>query len=272
MKSKNNFRLSLVIANIPFSLNFDNKDFFEESKAHFHNFITDNQADAFNIGIELSSGDFKSNYDDQLPYPHIEKISNTSYNIIWSGLEGIFDIENKEGKLICMHFVRLNSFLRILISLVLLEQQGFIVHASSLIKDYKGYIFPGKSGAGKTTITNLSYDSHILSDEVSLVKKINDEFKAYGTPFPGEFSKSGENVSSSINKILFPYKDDKNFLKKIGPFQALELLLPNVIFYYDNPKLKKKLFDLCFEFVQNIPTFELHFLPDPNFWRSIDGI
>jgi hypothetical protein len=271
LNTNNNInQFSMCIGGIYFSLKFDNKDFFQESKDQFQNFIIDDPVNAIEVDVKFSSGDI-NNYDNKLAYPRIEQLHDKSYNIIWSGLEATFNSETKQGKLVCVHLARLNSFLRITVSIVLLEQQqGFIVHASSLIRNSKGYVFPGKSGAGKTTITQLSSDSKLLTDEVSLVKKVNGEFKAYGTPFYGEFVKSGENISSSLNKIIFPIKDKENILNKIGPFQALELLLPNVICYYDNPELKKKLFELCFEFVNTVPTFELHFLPEPTFWRSID--
>ena len=205
-----------------------------------------------------------------LDSPIITNSSKYVYQILFNGLEGEFNMDEMVGKLKCSHHVGLNSFLRIIFSLVLLEEDGFIAHASSLIRNGKGYIFPGKSGAGKTTITRLTKDSILLTDEVSLVKKSNDHFRVYGTPFWGDLVVGGENTSIFIDKVLFPIQDENNYLNELKPLQALERLLPNVIFYLENSELEKKLFELCYEFVTSVSQYELHFLQEPTFWRFID--
>jgi len=43
-------------------------------------------------------------------------------------------------------------------------------------KNDKAYIFPGRSGAGKTTIAWLSKDATFLGDDVSIVRKVGKEF------------------------------------------------------------------------------------------------
>ena len=81
----------------------------------------------------------------------------------------------------------LDAFLRVLFSLALVEEGGLLVHAASLVRAGRAYLFPGRSGAGKTTLARLSTDVLLLSDEVSLVR----DGRCHGTPFWGELGRGG---------------------------------------------------------------------------------
>ena len=58
------------------------------------------------------------------------------------------------------------SILRILYFFGFLEERGLLLHASGLVHRGLAYIFPGVSGAGKTTIVRLSPQLPLLSDEI----------------------------------------------------------------------------------------------------------
>ena len=264
----NNF--SINIGEIPFTIFFDNKDFLVENKLTFSNFISQEAEDSINIEVEYVPSE-KLKYETGIESPKIFFDSTKNiYKMYWNSFNGVFNSEQMIGKISCAKHFGLNSFIRIVLTLVLLKNQGFLVHASSLIRNDKGYVFPGKSGAGKTTITRLTPGSILLSDELSLIKKINGKFRVYGTPFWSELSIDGENTSISIEDIYFPVQDEKNYVNSIGFSLALEKLLPNVIFYLNDKNLEKKLFNLCIEFISNVSSYELHFLPEYTFWRSID--
>src|SRR5207245_10669151 len=66
--------------------------------------------------------------------------------------------------------VSINSFLRILYSLALVETRGLVVHAASLVRDGAAYLFCGPSGSGKTTVARLSTAATLLSAELSSVR------------------------------------------------------------------------------------------------------
>ncbi len=50
----------------------------------------------------------------------------------------------------------IDSVLRIIHSLVLAEEGGFLVHAASGVRNGRAFVFAGVSGAGKTTIARLA--------------------------------------------------------------------------------------------------------------------
>src|SRR5512135_227984 len=89
-----------------------------------------------------------------------------------------------------------DSALRIIHSLVLAAEGGFLLHAASAIRNGKAFLFAGVSGAGKTTISSLAPpDVVLLSDEISYIRREGNSYRAYGTPFTGELGRNGENVS-----------------------------------------------------------------------------
>ena len=55
-------------------------------------------------------------------------------------------------------------------SLALLPAGALLVHAASLSRAGRAWMFPGPSGSGKTTLTRLSADADLLSDEISIVR------------------------------------------------------------------------------------------------------
>src|SRR5205823_10646703 len=101
------------------------------------------------------------------------------------------------------HELTLDSLLRVVLSLVLPRQGGLLVHAAGLARDGRGYLFPGVSGAGKTTVARLSPDATLLSDELSIVTACTESPYLHGTPFWGELARAGENRAVSLAGIYF---------------------------------------------------------------------
>src|SRR5207302_5197450 len=95
----------------------------------------------------------------------------------------------------------IDAVLRIVHTLVLAEQCGFLLHSASAIRNGKAFLFAGISGAGKTTISRLApADVTLLTDEISYVRPSDEGegYVAFGTPFTGELAKLGENTSAPI--------------------------------------------------------------------------
>lgn len=66
----------------------------------------------------------------------------------------------------------IDGVLRILHSLLLVRQGGFLLHAASAVRNGRAFVFAGVSGAGKTTISRLAPpDVTLLTDEISYVRQ-----------------------------------------------------------------------------------------------------
>ena len=115
----------------------------------------------------------------------------------------------------------IDAVLRIVHTLVLARQGGFLMHSASAIRNGKAFLFAGVSEAGKTTISRLAPpDATLLTDEISYVRKQGAGYVAYGTPFTGELAKLGENVSAPIAALYLLAKGSENRIDPIPPGEA----------------------------------------------------
>lgn len=174
----------------------------------------------------------------------------------------------------------IDAVLRIVHTLVLARQGGFLLHSASAIRNGKAFLFAGVSGAGKTTISRLAPpDVTLLTDEISYVRR-NDPSKsdaskrdtgytAFGTPFTGELAKLGENVSASIAALYLLAQGPENRIDPVAPSEAARSLLANVLFFAEDEELVQSTFHSAFEFVSRVPVSRLTFVPDARVWELI---
>jgi hypothetical protein len=164
----------------------------------------------------------------------------------------------------------IDCVLRIVHSLILARQGGFLVHAASAIRGGKAFLFSGLSGAGKTTISRLAPpDATLLTDEISYVRREGKRYMAYGTPFAGELARVGENCSAPLSALFLLEKGLQNCIEPVGPSEAMRRLLRNILFFADDPELVKLVFQSACEFASLVPIRRLVFVPDQRVWEII---
>ena len=164
----------------------------------------------------------------------------------------------------------IDSVLRIVHTLLLAKQGGFLVHAASAIRSGRAYLFAGVSGAGKTTISRLAPpDATLLSDEISYVRREGDHYRACGTPFAGELARVGENRSARLSTLFLLDKGTENRIEEVSTAEAIRLLLRNILFFADDRELVDLVFRSACEFVEQVPVRRLVFVPDQRVWEMI---
>lgn len=169
----------------------------------------------------------------------------------------------------------IDAVLRIVHTLVLARQGGFLLHSASAVRNGKAFLFAGVSGAGKTTISRLApSDATLLTDEISYVRrselgKHDAGYTAFGTPFTGELAKLGENVSAPIAALYLLAQGPENRIEPIAPAEAARALLANVLFFAEDEELVQSIFHSAFEFVSRVPVSRLTFVPDARVWELI---
>src|SRR2546428_13910108 len=91
-----------------------------------------------------------------------------------------------------------DSVLRIVHSLILAGNGGFLLHAASAIRDGRAFLFSGISRAGKTTISRLAPpDVVLLTAEACYVRRAATGDHACGDPFAGGPARAGTSRSAS---------------------------------------------------------------------------
>jgi hypothetical protein len=147
---------------------------------------------------------------------------------------------------------------------ILAQRQGALVHAAGICMQDRAYIFPGRSGAGKSTISRLLLGrdtAPILSDDRIVIRKRDEVFKAFGTPWPGDAG-IAENKSSRLAGIFFIYHDRENRIRELTPGEALRSILPVTSIPWYDEKPMSDILSFCEELVYAVPAYDLHFRPD----------
>lgn len=190
---------------------------------------------------------------------------------------GIIDFRGKKSRMLVipplvvlpMEDV-IEGIICLILSYLIIDFEGVCLHAASIVVDSnKGFIFCGKSGCGKTTIANLSNKYTVLSDEISFIRKINNEYKVYSTPFhPNTISTYS---CALIESILFPRKNNEVYLKKVPVHSSVKEMMKNgyLVFQAIPFPFRYKFFSVCGDIVEKILSYELYFLPNESFWWYI---
>ena len=164
----------------------------------------------------------------------------------------------------------LDSVLRIVHTLLLAGKGGFLVHASSAIRNGRAFLFAGVSGANKTTMARLAPpDAALLTDEISYVTRQEAAYFAAGTPFYGELARAGENLKAPIECVYLLAKGPENKIEPISAADAVRGLLANILFFARDPRFVKLVFEGALDFVSRVPVRRLTFVPDSRVWELI---
>jgi hypothetical protein len=142
-----------------------------------------------------------------------------------------------------------------------------IVHSAGLRMDVAGetvgLVFPGASGAGKTTLSEMLTEAGagegLLSDD-RMILRLGDEgsVTAWGTPWPGDAG-IAHNEGVPLRSLLFLRQADTDEIVPIGADEALRRLMPVVSCpWYDRLRFPAVL-DTCGRVVAGVSCQELRF-------------
>lgn len=145
----------------------------------------------------------------------------------------------------------------------LAHREGCLIHAAGAEFNGRGFIFPGKSGVGKSTLTrqlDCISGFSLLSDDRVVVRKTGNTFKAFGTPWPGEAG-IALNRGIHLSGLFFISHANYNKIEEIDSQKALERLLPLVSIPWYDKETMIKILDFCGELISHIPTYDFLFKP-----------
>ena len=184
---------------------------------------------------------------------------------------GTLDLDSLHARVGCARKeYSLNSCVRVLCAVSLAKRGGFLVHAASVERNGQAYLFPGKSGAGKTTIARLSTDGRVLSDEISAIRRVGSQFHCFSTPFWGDLVPTREeNLSAPVAGVFFPVQATQAKRTRLTPAQAASQLLESIVLFGANPALTENVLETACDFAHATDSALLHFRPDPSFWSCI---
>ena len=215
----------------------------------------------------LASNDGTASVDDDIRVA----VLNGRWSIVRPGLRSVWDPVSGAGFIEQFAGIAsVDTVLRIVHTLLLARQGGFLLHASSAVRDGRAFLFSGLSGAGKTTIARLAPpEVQVLTDEISYLRPGRSGYTAFGTPFFGDLGIVGDNISAPVAALYFLAKGEGNHTEPVAPAEAARLLLRNILFFAKDPTLVKLVFQSACDFLQAVPAYRLTFVPDSRVWESI---
>jgi len=242
---------------------------------HYSNFLSDkNPSLQVDMNIKpIESPSLLESSQASSPIEHYVNGDRIYFRGFKGDIEGYIDLLSGKAKGTTIRIpYRFDAFLRVIYSLWLVKLGGFLLHATGVKDRDDTYVFFGVSGSGKTTVARLSEDRVILSDELIAIRSTNGSYQVYGTPFMGEFARGGVNIKADLRHLFLLKKDRENFLRPLDQGQRLKRLFQCILFFGENTNLLNTLFDLCTDMVEQVPFYQLHFLPDRSFWHCIKSM
>jgi hypothetical protein len=266
--------LSIEIGGIPIRVNTTDADFLDMLQNRYAGFVGSSEHAAVEFNVDLFTPGFVDPDADVRVTQRAGKwvLGRGDFRAEWEPARRTGTIRQSANP------YSIDAVLRIVHTLVLAQEGGFLMHAASAIRNGKAFLFAGVSGAGKTTIARLAPpDATLLTDEISYVRKDvrkdgqrqDHSYVAYGTPFTGELAKVGENVSAPISALYLLAQGPENRIDPVAPGQAVRELLANVLFFAEDRELVQRSFHAACEFVSRVPVSRLTFAPDVRVWEMI---
>jgi hypothetical protein len=261
-------RLSVVIAigGVAIRLNTTDPDFLEMLHGRYAGFVGAPEQAEFEFDVDLRQPE-SANRD--------EDVSVSHRSGRWFMERGDFRAEwepaARRGRVRqTANPYSIDAVLRIVHTLVLAKQGGFLLHSASAIRNGKAFLFAGVSGAGKTTISRLApADATLLTDEISYVRKRDEDYFAFGTPFTGELAKLGENTLAPVAALYLLAQGPENRIEPVAAADAGRELLANMLFFAEDQEMVHWAFQAACDFVHRVPVQRLTFVPDTRVWEMI---
>ncbi|MGH8101639.1 MAG: hypothetical protein ACREIW_10100 [Chthoniobacterales bacterium] len=256
----------ITIGEIPIAIRVADPRFVGMLRERYNGFLTQDLHPRFEFAMELTSPDGRTGDEDA----QVRRAGRT-----WSLDRGDFHAEwdpDSSRGYICQNPnpYSMDAVLRIVHTLLLAREGGFLVHAASAVRNGRAFIFAGVSGRGKTTISRLApSDAVLLTDEISYVRKQQRGYSAFGTPFTGELAKSGENIQAPIAALYLLAQGSENRIEQMSRTEAIQGLLSNILFFAEDAELVRLVFEAACEFVECVPVQKLTFVPDARVWEMI---
>lgn len=256
----------IEIGDTPVRVNSDSPEFLKMLERRYSGFVNPEASSCFDLDVQLVSPQRITDEDDISV-----RLVDGQWIIERGDLRAVWKAGSRRGTVLqSVNPYSLDATLRIIHSLTLAKEGGLLVHAASAVRNGRAFLFSGISGAGKTTISRMApVDVLLLTDEISYLRRSEDGYMAYGTPFAGELAEPGEKIKAPLEALYFLQKGPSNSIEPMSAVEATRLLLGNILFFAEDQELVNLIFESACELVKRVPVYRLTFFPDQRVWELI---
>ncbi len=164
---------------------------------------------------------------------------------------------------------------QLLLMYFLARRKGILTHAAGIARGGKAFIFPGVSGAGKSTFSGLlarAGAGKMLSDERIIVREIDGVMQAFGTPWAGTAGIARDG-SAPLAGLFFLKHGKSNRIEQLASSAAADRLLPLASIPWYDPGTLAPIVAFAKRLAASVPAYEMSFIPDSSavafFWNFI---
>ena len=158
------------------------------------------------------------------------------------------------------------------------ERKGCFVHSAAIVKDGKGYLFLGESGAGKSSLAEACRGLTLFSDDSPVLCERDGDYLVSPSPYrqicPSEDQdREVMGLRARVEGFYFLSKDNRTYLEDISKREAVSLIINRHILFFNylSARARSDLFDIFLGACDKIPSYNLHFSLDKDIWGIIDS-
>ena len=132
----------------------------------------------------------------------------------------------------------------------LVEAAGILLHAAAVVVGGRGYVFAGRSGAGKSTISRLFEGDdrvEVITDDRCVLRFVGDVPYVFGTPWPGEGGHARYG-GVPLGGLFVLEKGESERIDDFASARGLDALLPMISI----PWYESEAFSPCLETLSRV--------------------
>lgn len=174
------------------------------------------------------------------------------------------------------------NFLRVLTAYRLLEIGGVMLHSAGVESDGRAWIFFGRSGAGKTTLSRKSLEAgrRVLSDDINAVRPMegagDDRPFVERMPFAGDLGRTGRPGEAFPLVALYRLEKGRRLgadgveVRPLEPALAVAALAACAPFVNLDPHREENLARRIVGLIEEVPCRVLHSTLEGDVWARLE--
>ena len=261
-------QLAVQVANITVNLGCSRQDIAEALALRYRQFLgrPDDPA-RLHVRLLVEPSTMQSDLSNAIPAYRDDKISFQG-----QGYSGWIDLKDGEG------FLELHSaypveeidyFLRIAFAWLIFKSGGMLFHAAGVRHLERAFVFFGPSGAGKTTVAQLSADYEVMNDDLLMLQFHNGKWWATSTPFTNPSQVAPAPGTAPLVGLYRLVQDQEVSLESMPAAEATAAVLSCVPLIAAVPAFAMELISRCSSLVRAMPVYRLHFRKEASFWELL---
>ncbi|MGV3464800.1 MAG: hypothetical protein ACO1OT_05845 [Heyndrickxia sp.] len=257
------YMIMIKIAEHMVEIKTDSKPILQWIQRHFKQVNSHNAID-LSINIKDGFGSSFTNYDVEiLSESEFITYTRTDYKIKVDKMFQKADIS------VYNNFALKHAFTNLYSAFIIHHGWGLLFHSSCAIQKHRAYIFTGQSGAGKSTVAQLSTPRILLSDEAAIVNVSESEVKIYDSPFRSEILSTYE-LDYCEPAGIYVLNQSLEVQKKLIKKSDAAFVIMDKIFHWHHDSMEtNKLLSMCKQLIEHVPIYQLYFQKNNTFWELI---